>query len=87
MDGKPGIRNNAVIVSDKSDLDIALRSVYFGAIGTSGQRCTSTRRVIVQERIAKELTERLVRAYADRLAAIVRETAAFDLATLASAPR
>jgi L-aminoadipate-semialdehyde dehydrogenase len=43
--------NNAVIVSNKADLDIALKSVYFGAIGTAGQRCTSTRRVIVHEKI------------------------------------
>ena len=43
--------NNAVIVTNKADLDIALKSVYFGAIGTAGQRCTSTRRVIVHEEI------------------------------------
>jgi aldehyde dehydrogenase (NAD+) len=43
--------NNAVIVSNKANLDIALKSVYFGAIGTTGQRCTSTRRVIVHEEI------------------------------------
>ena len=56
--------NNAVVVSDKGDLDIALRSVYFGAIGTSGQRCTSTRRVIVHESVYDEFTARLGALYA-----------------------
>jgi len=51
--------NNAVIVSEKGDLEIALRAIYFGAIGTSGQRCTSTRRVIIHESIYPAFTERL----------------------------
>lgn len=55
--------NGAVIVSDKADLDIALRSIYFGAIGTSGQRCTTTRRVIVQESVAATFKARLVDLY------------------------
>ncbi|WLT32164.1 aldehyde dehydrogenase family protein [Geothrix sp. PMB-07] len=55
--------NGAVIVSDKADLDIALRSIYFGAIGTSGQRCTSTRRVIVQESVLPAFRERLLELY------------------------
>ena len=55
--------NGAVIVSDKADLDIALRSVYFGAIGTSGQRCTSTRRIIVQEAVLPTFRERLLELY------------------------
>ena len=55
--------NGAVIVSDKGDLDIALRSVYFGAIGTSGQRCTSTRRVIVHESIYGTFRDRLLDLY------------------------
>jgi len=55
--------NNAVIVSEKGDLEIALRSIYFGAIGTSGQRCTSTRRVIVHESIYDTFTERLQTLY------------------------
>src|SRR5439155_1096377 len=42
--------------------DLALRAIFFGAIGTAGQRCTSTRRVIVQESIQGVLTERLVNA-------------------------
>ncbi len=55
--------NNAVIVSNKADLDIALKSVYFGAIGTSGQRCTSTRRVIVHEEIYDTFLTRLKSLY------------------------
>ncbi len=55
--------NNAVIVSDKGDLDIALRAIYFGAIGTSGQRCTSTRRVILHESIYAAFSERLQALY------------------------
>jgi aldehyde dehydrogenase (NAD+) len=55
--------NNAVIVSEKGDLDLALNSIYFGAIGTSGQRCTSTRRVIVHESIYQAFTERLQALY------------------------
>ena len=55
--------NNAVIVSNKADLDIALKSVYFGAIGTSGQRCTSTRRVIAHEEIYDTFSTRLKSLY------------------------
>ncbi len=55
--------NGAVIVSDKADLDIALRSIYFGAIGTSGQRCTTTRRVIVHEAVAETFKARLLDLY------------------------
>ena len=55
--------NGAVIVSEKGDLEIALRSVYFGAIGTSGQRCTSTRRVIVHHSIHDTFLDRLVALY------------------------
>ena len=51
--------NNAVIVSDQADLDIALQAVYFGAIGTSGQRCTSTRRVIAHEGVYDAFVARL----------------------------
>jgi aldehyde dehydrogenase (NAD+) len=56
--------NNAVIVLDDADLDLALRAVAFGAAGTAGQRCTSTRRLILQRGIASRFSERLVRAYA-----------------------
>ena len=55
--------NNAVIVTEDADLDLATRAILFGAVGTAGQRCTSTRRVIVQKMVSEELTKRLVRAY------------------------
>ncbi len=55
--------NNAIIVSDKADLSLAVRTVLFGAVGTAGQRCTSTRRIIVQERVREEVVRRLVAAY------------------------
>jgi aldehyde dehydrogenase (NAD+) len=55
--------NNAIVVMDDASLDLAVRAILFGAVGTAGQRCTSTRRVIAQKGIAKELTERLVAAY------------------------
>ncbi|NWJ40751.1 MAG: aldehyde dehydrogenase family protein [Geothrix sp.] len=55
--------NNAVIVSERGDLEIALRAIYFGAIGTSGQRCTSTRRVIIHESVYPAFTERLLALY------------------------
>jgi aldehyde dehydrogenase (NAD+) len=55
--------NGAVIVSQHGDLEVALRSVYFGAIGTSGQRCTSTRRVIIHESIYDTFVARLKAMY------------------------
>jgi L-aminoadipate-semialdehyde dehydrogenase len=55
--------NNAVIVSDKADLDMAIPSIVFGAVGTAGQRCTSTRRVIIHKDVYDEVKERLVNAY------------------------
>jgi aldehyde dehydrogenase (NAD+) len=55
--------NNALIVLDDADVEIALRGVLFGAVGTAGQRCTTTRRVLMQKGIAPELTRRLVAAY------------------------
>ncbi len=55
--------NNGIIVSEKADISMATRAILFGAVGTAGQRCTSTRRIIVQRSIAKDLTERLVKAY------------------------
>ncbi len=57
--------NNAIIVLEDADLDMALHATLFGAVGTAGQRCTSTRRILVQESIAGEFTSRLVRAYED----------------------
>jgi len=55
--------NNAIIVEKDADLDLVVRGVVFGAVGTSGQRCTSTRRLIMHKDISAELTERLVKAY------------------------
>ena len=55
--------NNAVIVSDSADLDMAIPSIVFGAVGTAGQRCTSTRRVIIHEKVYDEVRDRLVNAY------------------------
>jgi aldehyde dehydrogenase (NAD+) len=55
--------NNAIIVTEDANLDLATRAILFGAVGTAGQRCTSTRRIIVQKQIAGELVDRLVRAY------------------------
>jgi aldehyde dehydrogenase (NAD+) len=55
--------NNAVIVLDDADLDLALRAVVFGAVGTAGQRCTSTRRLVLQRGIAGRFVERLAAAY------------------------
>ncbi|MBK6791423.1 MAG: aldehyde dehydrogenase family protein [Anaerolineales bacterium] len=55
--------NNGIIVSEKADMDMATRAILFGAVGTAGQRCTSTRRIIMQKSIAKNLTTRLVNAY------------------------
>ncbi len=56
--------NNAVIVMDDADLELALRAVAFGAVGTAGQRCTTTRRLLLSRGIAERFTERLVQAYA-----------------------
>jgi aldehyde dehydrogenase (NAD+) len=55
--------NNAIIVMPDADLDLTTRAVLFGAVGTAGQRCTTTRRLICHTDIAGELTERLVNAY------------------------
>lgn len=55
--------NNAVIVDETANLDLALRAILFGAIGTAGQRCTSTRRLIVHESLFDELSIRLRDAY------------------------
>jgi aldehyde dehydrogenase (NAD+) len=56
--------NNAIIVAPSADLDLAVRGIVFGAWGTAGQRCTTTRRLIVHESIHDELVARLERARA-----------------------
>ena len=55
--------NNAIIISENADLDIALRAVLFGAVGTAGQRCTTTRRIFVQEKVYDIFKKKLVAAY------------------------
>jgi len=56
--------NNAAIVAEKADLDLALRAVTFAAVGTAGQRCTTLRRLILHESIADAFLGKLTRAYA-----------------------
>jgi aldehyde dehydrogenase (NAD+) len=55
--------NNAIIVAEDADLDMAVRTILFGAVGTAGQRCTTTRRIIMHKSIAADLTQRIVQAY------------------------
>jgi aldehyde dehydrogenase (NAD+) len=55
--------NNAIVVDEHADLDLVVPAVVFGAVGTAGQRCTTTRRLIVHEKLVKPLAARLVHAY------------------------
>ncbi|MCC6139688.1 MAG: aldehyde dehydrogenase family protein [Nitrospira sp.] len=55
--------NNAIILDETADLELALRAILFGAVGTAGQRCTTTRRLLVHESRYEEVTARLVNAY------------------------
>ncbi len=55
--------NNAVIVTKDADMDMALRAIVFGAVGTCGQRCTSTRRIIIHESVYETFKDKLVRVY------------------------
>jgi aldehyde dehydrogenase (NAD+) len=55
--------NNAIIVTPQANMDLALPSILFGSVGTAGQRCTTTRRIIVHETIKDELVTRLQKAY------------------------
>lgn len=55
--------NNAIILDETADLNMAIPAIAFGAVGTAGQRCTSTRRLIVQESIHDALVEKLANAY------------------------
>ncbi len=56
--------NNAVVVTESADLDLAVRGIVFGAVGTAGQRCTTTRRLLVHASRHEELVQRLLKAYA-----------------------
>jgi aldehyde dehydrogenase (NAD+) len=55
--------NNAVIVMDDADLDLAVRAALFSAVGTAGQRCTTLRRLLVHRAVADKVVSRLVEAY------------------------
>ncbi len=55
--------NNAIIISEYADLNIALRAAIFGAVGTAGQRCTTTRRLIIHEKVYDAFRKKLVAAY------------------------
>ena len=56
--------NNAIIITENADLDTTLVGAVFGAVGTAGQRCTSTRRLIIHENIYQKVKDSLVKAYA-----------------------
>ena len=55
--------NNALIVTPSADIEMATQSIFFGAVGTAGQRCTSTRRVIMHESVASKIRHKLLAAY------------------------
>jgi aldehyde dehydrogenase (NAD+) len=55
--------NNAMIVTPSADLDMAVRAILFGAVGTAGQRCTSLRRLIVHKSVKEKLLKQLKKAY------------------------
>lgn len=55
--------NNAIIISEHADLNIALRAAIFGAVGTAGQRCTTTRRLIIHENVYDTFRKKIVAAY------------------------
>ena len=55
--------NNAVIITENADLDMSIIGAVFGAVGTAGQRCTSTRRLIIHESVYEEVKARLIKAY------------------------
>jgi aldehyde dehydrogenase (NAD+) len=56
--------NNSIIISENADLDMSLIGAVFGAVGTAGQRCTSTRRLIIHEGVYDQFKQKLVKAYA-----------------------
>ena len=55
--------NNCIIVDESADMDLVVPAIVFGAVGTAGQRCTSTRRVIIHDSIYEDLKKRLISAY------------------------
>ncbi len=55
--------NNAIVVTPSANMDLVLPAILFGAVGTAGQRCTSTRRIIVHSSMKKALLDRLIPAY------------------------
>jgi len=55
--------NNAIIITDDADIEMAVRATLFGAVGTAGQRCTTTRRIIIDRSVKKKFLDSLVRAY------------------------
>jgi aldehyde dehydrogenase (NAD+) len=55
--------NNAIIVTPSADLDLAMRAILFGAVGTAGQRCTTTRRIFLHDSLREKITGRLIEAY------------------------
>jgi len=55
--------NNAIIITENADLDMALIGAVFGAVGTAGQRCTSTRRLIIHESVYEPFKQKIVKAY------------------------
>ena len=55
--------NNAIIITENADLDMSLIGAVFGAVGTAGQRCTSTRRLIIHENVYDRFVEKLTKAY------------------------
>jgi L-aminoadipate-semialdehyde dehydrogenase len=90
--------NNAVVVMDDADLDLALRAIVFAAVGTAGQRCTTLRRLLVQKGVHARLLERLVKAYrsvsigdpleaATLMGPLVNETAVADMMAALEAAR
>lgn len=55
--------NNAIIVAEDADMDLVVPAILFGAVGTAGQRCTSTRRILCDKKVLPALTEKLLNAY------------------------
>ena len=55
--------NNAIIVAEDADLELAVRAILFAAVGTAGQRCTSLRRLFLHKNVAKQVIDRLLKAY------------------------